>query len=129
MAGRINCPLCDWFHDDPGPNPESIDPMALAGVFGPGVFAAHALADHARKIEEILAAHFKTHTTVEWLTKVTALRDQLQRAVQWIQHGVRCASRNHSEYPCDCGLEAFLVEPDAPQSRFTDGHGTYLAEP
>lgn len=102
VTARINCPLCNWFHDDPRPNPESTDPMALAGVFGSGVFAAHAIADRARKIEEILSAHFKTHTTVEWLRKVTAL----QADVEALRNDLAaCSDDIHEQYKADLQRE------------------------
>lgn len=55
------------------------DPMALAGVFGPGVFAATALASREAKIERALEDHFATHTTVEWLKKVSSLEWELSK--------------------------------------------------
>lgn len=73
---RIACPLCAWYHTVP---PLVADTGALASVFGPGVMAQHALNEHQQRIEEALDAHLKTHTTVEWVKKVTSLKERNDR--------------------------------------------------
>lgn len=64
--------------------------MALASVFGPGVFAAHAIASQTRDTEEALEKHFATHSTVQWLAKVTKLQTALSK-IQWVK---------------DCGIDS-----------------------
>lgn len=74
----LTCPIpdCPWTHKVPELSPGAASPDALAGVFGPGVFAAAAAHQHARGLEDALRAHFETHTLVDW---VTALRNANQR--------------------------------------------------
>ena len=87
---RIKCPLCEWIYDIKPLHPQAADPMALASVFGPGVFTTHAVASQARDTEEALRGHFATHTTVEWVAKVTKLKTALSQ-IQWVK---------------DCGIDS-----------------------
>lgn len=83
MKTVINCPLCEWTYSVPPLDPR-ITPQTLAGVFGLGIFSQHAMNEHARRIEEVLAAHFATHTAIDWLTKVASLQLELALLkVQW----------------------------------------------
>jgi len=62
-----HCPYpgCKWEHSEPPAGPEE-DPRALADVFGPGVFAAHARNQRREMTEEKLTAHVGTHKPAEW---------------------------------------------------------------
>lgn len=78
------CPICDWKHEA---EPPKVPNEALASVFGAGVMAAVAMQQHAHDVERALDAHFRTHSTVEWVKASAALRwrnDQLRRVL----HGI-----------------------------------------
>lgn len=75
------CPVldCPWSIDT---TPPDIGDGALAGMFGWGVMAAthrHTVAiDNERKIE----AHLKSHTVIEWVNTINALREALAAQVR-----------------------------------------------
>lgn len=73
---QYRCPLCDWVHVEAIPN---IDNTALEGIFGYGTMAAVGLQQKRWRVEEELDKHFRTHTTVQWLAKVTELQGELRR--------------------------------------------------
>lgn len=70
---RYECPLCDWKHDEPFLD---ISPDALASVFGTGMMQVVGANQQAQRVEEALRKHFATHTTEQWLTKVTRLQKE-----------------------------------------------------
>lgn len=84
MKTVISCPLCAWSYEVPPLDPR-ITPQTLAGIFGPSIFSTHAINTQAQKTEEVLAAHFATHTVVEWLGKVTSLQRQIERLEQEVR--------------------------------------------
>lgn len=65
------CPICDWKHEAERPQ---VPAGALASVFGPGVMSAVAMQQHAQDIERALDAHFRTHSTVDWVRATARLR-------------------------------------------------------
>lgn len=65
------CPICDWKHEAERPQ---VPAGAPASVFGPGVMSAVAMQQHAWDIERALDAHFRTHSTVDWVKATVALR-------------------------------------------------------
>jgi hypothetical protein len=84
MSDQVfTCPLCSW---KLVVTPTTVSDDALASVFGPGIMAAHARNESARKVEESLQAHFETHKMPEWVTAIvscgkanTALANQTVR--------------------------------------------------
>lgn len=72
------CPLpeCEWLHIEP-PLGQAGNPMALASVFGPGVFAAHAANERLQRMEQVLADHVSTHPPAEWAPAMVKLRDRV----------------------------------------------------
>lgn len=74
----IRCPLCPWTYE-PKPLPPDVNHYTLASVFGPGIMLQRAINKRSEETERDLAQHFKTHTTVEWLTKVTELLAEIDR--------------------------------------------------
>ncbi|MGH2509068.1 MAG: hypothetical protein ACRDHZ_16945 [Ktedonobacteraceae bacterium] len=71
---RYNCPLCDWHHDE---KRMPIHPNALASVFGAGMMQTVGVQQKTWRVEQALKDHFATHTTVQWLDKVTSLQHEL----------------------------------------------------
>lgn len=69
------CPLCTWTHEVKHLAP-GLDENTLAGVFGKGVMLAIARNDRAEAAERALQAHFATHSTVEWVRRVTDLEHE-----------------------------------------------------
>ena len=67
------CPICDWKHEA---EPPKVPPEALASVFGPGVMSMVAMQQHAQDIERALDAHFRTHSTLDWVRATVRLRDK-----------------------------------------------------
>lgn len=84
-AKIISCPVldCTWSIDV---TPPATGDRVLAEIFGPGVMAAHhrntVAADNERKAD----AHLKSHTVIEWVNTVTALREALAAQVQATVH-------------------------------------------
>lgn len=79
MADVINCPLCPFSYEVRPLDPRVLDPMALAGVFGPGIMTQTALNQRAQDTERALREHFETHATAEWLAEVTRLGAEVAR--------------------------------------------------
>lgn len=73
---RYDCPLCDWCHLEKIP---AVSPDALASVFGVGTMQCVAAQQKNWRVEKALEDHFRTHTTTQWLAKVTALQSELRR--------------------------------------------------
>lgn len=73
-----SCPLptCEWVHIEP-PLGEAGNALCLAAVFGPGVFAAHAIRQRLQRTEETLAVHVATHPPAEWVPAMAGLRDRV----------------------------------------------------
>ena len=103
---RIKCPLCEWIYDIKPVSLQAADPMALASVFGPGVFSAHAFASQARDTEEALEKHFATHKTVEWVTKVSRLESALKR---FIDAANSWHELHHATSPVQCDWFCELI--------------------
>src|SRR5258708_190593 len=114
---RIDCPLCEWHHEEPPLTEVQTDPMTLDSVFGRGVMALQNVNHRAERIERALEAHFKTHTTVEWLRKVQTLNGRLAKTLGWLQHWHQCPCGREEPLPddiCACGLTAFITDMLAP---------------
>jgi hypothetical protein len=78
------CPLpsCPWVlaGDPPGP---AESPLALADIFGPGVFAAHALNTRLQRTERELADHLAGHTVQEFAVALAAANKHIAA----LEHG------------------------------------------
>ena len=74
MTTIIECPIaaCPWTL---AAGPPGVPAGLLADIFGPGVMAAQAMADHFEKTERNLRDHFSTHRLEEWVGEITRLRD------------------------------------------------------
>lgn len=72
----MKCPLCKWVFDQKPLDPR-ISADTLASVFGRGIMLQTALNKQADETERALADHFKTHTVVEWVKKVTDQQQQI----------------------------------------------------
>lgn len=83
-ATVLNCPLCAWSHEMP-PFDQRIASGTLASVFGPGVFAAHAINERARQGEEVLATHFATHDVVAWLQGIVGAQKERDEAREQVR--------------------------------------------
>lgn len=66
----ISCPLCTWTYQVK-PLDERLNANTLAGIFGPGVMLNVAINRQTDETERALSEHFKTHTVVEWVKKVS----------------------------------------------------------
>lgn len=71
MKTRINCPLCVWFYDLPEIDPNRVSPHLHAVVFNRHENTESVIKEHQQKCEAVLDEHFKTHTLVEWVSKVS----------------------------------------------------------
>lgn len=104
-TATISCPLCAWVYELPPIDPR-ISSDTLAGVFGPGIMAQVSINTRMQDTERALEAHLKTHSLVEWVSKVTGLqrenetmRAALIKAEAWVNvpmqasdaTGLRCA--------------------------------------
>lgn len=78
--GKIlyHCPLCEWAHEEPNID-ERINEASLASVFGVGVMQQVAMSNRAQKIERAIEEHLATHTTVEWVRKVSELNAEIKK--------------------------------------------------
>ena len=78
----IACPVldCDWILDAPEPDPRSVQPETLAGVFGVDVFASVAVATHNERIERGLREHLEDHDLTEWVRTAIQLRKNIDAA-------------------------------------------------
>ncbi len=81
------CPICDWKHEAERPQ---VPAGALASVFGPGVMSAVAMQQHAWDIERALDAHFRTHSTVDWVKATVALRARVAELERAADNVIRC---------------------------------------
>lgn len=73
---RIDCPVdgCEWGADN---QPPEVEETALANVFGLGVMSAIARNGFHRDLENRIDQHLNTHSVLEWVRTVTALRDKV----------------------------------------------------
>lgn len=71
---RYTCPIstCSWTYDAP-PSP-TVDPAALAHIFGPGVITAQAVHTYRSEIEAVLNDHFSQHTIAEYIVQINELQ-------------------------------------------------------
>lgn len=76
-VAQIDCPLCDWHYEVPALDPR-LGADTLASVFGSGIMLQHAIDSWARKIEELLDKHLKTHSLLEWVRKVSDLQHEIK---------------------------------------------------
>lgn len=83
----ITCPVldCDWTHDVPEPDPRSRKQATLADVFGPGVYAAAAVTQEAWALERVLDAHFRTHSTADYVRTMANQRTELAAAAERLE--------------------------------------------
>jgi hypothetical protein len=72
----MKCPVleCEWELDT---TPPDTAPGALADVFGWGVVALHHRNTVATNNERKAEAHLQSHTVIEWMNTVNALREAL----------------------------------------------------
>lgn len=72
---EIACPIdiCPWTYTVPRLDPR-INGDTLAGVFGPGIMAQHALNQQTQATEWALQEHFKTHKLTDWIMCIQRLK-------------------------------------------------------
>lgn len=75
---RYQCPLCDWKHDEV--DAASVIPTGLMQSFSdPLALSNIMLRQKNERIESALSKHLATHTTQEWLKKVSSLQWELDQ--------------------------------------------------
>ena len=72
----FRCPLCAWSYAVPE---NAVPSGALAAVFGAGVLRSIRSQQLDDETEAALAAHFRTHTTAQFLTRICALESLVGR--------------------------------------------------
>jgi len=82
---RYTCPIstCSWTYD--APRPPVVDTSALAGIFGPGIFAAQALHHYRTQVEAVLDDHFSQHTVAEYIVQINELQGLSLGLVKQVQ--------------------------------------------
>jgi hypothetical protein len=83
---RVVCPVdgCDWTFDIPVQQVEGV----LDSIFGPGVYAAVAHAQMARRTERAIELHMDGHKPEQFLrtiTRLNSLVDDLSRALEYME--------------------------------------------
>lgn len=71
---RYQCPLCDWKHEE-----VDVPRNLLRGFSEPLALANIMLQQKNDRIETALSEHLATHTTPQWLQKVSSLQWELAR--------------------------------------------------
>ena len=72
---EVSCPidLCLWTYTIPRLDPR-INADTLAGVFGPGIMAQHAINQQNQTTERAIEEHMKSHTLVDWIGCIQRLK-------------------------------------------------------
>jgi hypothetical protein len=72
------CPMpgCDWQHAE---TPSEVSRLALAEVFGVGVFAATTEVQRLERIESLLRGHLGSHKLAEWVKALTEANGEIER--------------------------------------------------
>jgi hypothetical protein len=110
----IACPVldCGWTTDASGPSPESVQRETLADVFGPGVYAAVAVTQNAWRLERVLDAHFRSHSTAEYVRTMAAQAQRIADEVGRLQEAEQRAGAYRGALTAVAEVLRLEVPPD-----------------